>query len=100
MKNTIYIFLFLLNSFSTISQDKNIFHDRSYWTQNPSIEQIEKDIKEGNQIDQLDKFDFDAVSWAIIEKTDNPESHIPHRVKEIYIIYECKRENFNVILHM
>ena len=55
MKNTVYIFLFLINSFLTISQDKNIFHDRSYWTTNPSIEQIEKDINEGNKIDELDK---------------------------------------------
>jgi len=90
MKNTIYIFLFLLNSFSTISQDKNIFHDRSYWTQNPSIEQIEKDIKEGNQIDQLDKFDFDAVSWAIIEKTDN---------KTIYHLLKKEGNHVNKLTH-
>ena len=83
-------FLFLLNSFLTISQDKNIFHDRSYWTKNPSIEQIEKDIKEGNQIDQLDKFDFDAVSWAIIEKTDN---------KTIYHLLKKEGNQANKLTH-
>ncbi len=90
MKNPIYIFLFLINSFLTLSQNKNLFHDRSYWSKNPSIEQIEKDIEEGNKIDELDKFDFDAVSWAIIEKTDN---------KTIYHLLKKQGNHVNKLTH-
>ena len=90
MKKKIYIFLFLINSFLTLSQNKNIFHDRSYWTKNPSIEQIEADIKAGNKIDELDKFDFDAVSWAIIEKTDN---------KTIYHLLKKQGNEVNKLTH-
>ncbi|MEL6813108.1 MAG: ankyrin repeat domain-containing protein, partial [Bacteroidota bacterium] len=38
---------------------------------NPSVEQIKRDIQQGNDAAQLNEFAFDAVSWALIEKVDN-----------------------------
>jgi len=53
------------------AQKSNIFLDRNYWKSNPSIENIKQKITEGNDVSELDRFAFDAVSWAFIEKVDN-----------------------------
>jgi ankyrin repeat protein len=53
------------------AQESNVFHNRNFWKTNPSIQTIEKFIAEGNDITSLNKNAFDAVTWALIEKTDN-----------------------------
>lgn len=50
---------------------KNVFLDRAYWKGNPSIEDIDQKIAEGNNITALNGAAFDAVTWALIEKADN-----------------------------
>jgi len=69
MRNYLFIFFFVLANF-VIAQD-NIFHDRNFWKQNPSIEKIEILISQGNDISSLNSNAFDAVTWALIEKVDN-----------------------------
>ncbi|MEE9408623.1 MAG: ankyrin repeat domain-containing protein [Polaribacter sp.] len=64
------IFALIINS-SLIAQKSNIFHNRNFWKANPSIETIDKKITEGNDISQLNSNAFDAVVYAILEKTDN-----------------------------
>lgn len=54
-----------------ISQEKNVFLERDYWKNNPSIETIEKDINNENDITELNKYGFDPVTWAILEKVSN-----------------------------
>lgn len=63
--------LILLISTPFFAQESNVFLDRAYWKSNPTIADIDKKIKEGNDIAQLNKAAFDAVSWALIEKVDN-----------------------------
>ncbi len=64
--------LFLLGMpIMAIAQDANIFLDRAYWKSNPTIEDIDKNIAEGNDISALNSFAFDAVSLALIQKVDN-----------------------------
>lgn len=61
-----------LSIFSTsFAQNKNVFHDRNFWKENPSIDTINKYINEGHDPASLNRFSFDAVSWALIENTDN-----------------------------
>ncbi len=50
---------------------ENVFLDREYWKANPSIAKIEKDIAAGNDIAELNSGMFDAVCFALLEKTDN-----------------------------
>ena len=54
-----------------VSAQKNVFLDRAYWKSNPDIEQIDKDIVAGNDPTALNRFAFDAISFALIEKVDN-----------------------------
>ncbi|WP_298517115.1 ankyrin repeat domain-containing protein [uncultured Kordia sp.] len=73
MKNIkIYpVCLLLLFVGMALGQQSNEFLSRAYWKTNPSIADIDQKIANGNDIAQLDRNMFDAVSMAIIEKTDN-----------------------------
>jgi ankyrin repeat protein len=66
-----FILIALFTSTTIVAQKKNAFLDRAYWKKNPSIEEIDAKIKAGNDIAALNRFAFDAVSWALIEKVDN-----------------------------
>mgnify|MGYP000341217486 CR=1 FL=1 len=70
MKNT-FIISFCFFVTSAFAQKNNIFHDRDFWKQNPEISEIERLIKDGNDITSLNANAFDAVTWALIEKADN-----------------------------
>jgi len=50
---------------------ENLFLNRAYWKANPSIAHIEKDIAAGNNVTELNSAMFDAVCYALMEKTDN-----------------------------
>ncbi|AUP80627.1 ankyrin repeat domain-containing protein [Flavivirga eckloniae] len=62
------VFLLLV---STLQAQENIFWKRDFWKNNPTIEVIEQKIKEGNDIAALNPYGFDAVVYAILEKTPN-----------------------------
>ncbi|MEM6685135.1 MAG: ankyrin repeat domain-containing protein [Bacteroidota bacterium] len=53
------------------AQNTNEFLSRAYWKTNPSIADIDKKIANGNDIAELDRNMFDAVTMALIEKVDN-----------------------------
>ncbi|WP_299609384.1 ankyrin repeat domain-containing protein [uncultured Aquimarina sp.] len=65
---TCLILVFVLTK---MTAQQNVFLDRAYWKANPTIDQIDKDIANGNDPTELNRFAFDAVSWALIEKVDN-----------------------------
>ena len=68
-----YLFLLFLIGITTIvkAQESNVFLSRDYWKTNPSIEEVKREIQKGHSISELDRYDFDAVSWAILENVDN-----------------------------
>lgn len=70
MKKRIVVLGLLVLSVLSYGQD-NPFLDRTYWRTNPSIQDITQKITEGHDISALNGSMFDAVSWALIEKTDN-----------------------------
>ena len=66
------IFLLLISiSCSCFSQEKNILLSRDFWKSKPSIEKIDSCIIAGNDVAALNKYAFDAVCWAILEKNSN-----------------------------
>lgn len=52
---------------TTFGQGENVFINRSYWKEQPSIEKIKADIEKGNAIAELDGHHFDGTTWAILE---------------------------------
>jgi len=63
--------VFILASTFSIGQTKNVFLERNYWHENPSIEKIKKDIQTGNNIAELNSNKFDAVVYAILKDVSN-----------------------------
>ena len=64
------VLLLLVCSYTGIAQ-KNIFLQRDYWKENPSVEKIKKDIEAGNDPTELNPNAFDAIVYALLEKVDN-----------------------------
>ena len=67
------LLLLITIGITTISnaQEGNVFLNRDYWKSNPSIADVKQEIEKGNSVSELDRYDFDAVSWAILESVDN-----------------------------
>jgi ankyrin repeat protein len=53
------------------AQTKNVFLEREFWETNPSIEDVEQKITEGNDPAALNPAGFDAVVYAILQNSDN-----------------------------
>ena len=64
--------------FSNYLSQENIFLERSFWKKQPNISVIDSCIKAGNDPTELNKFAFDATSWAIIE--NNPIETIKYLI--------------------
>ena len=67
--NLILVSLFLV--LFSFGQSENIFLERSYWKENPTIEEVKSKIKKGNNPSEFNQHKFDAVTWAIIERVTN-----------------------------
>lgn len=50
---------------------QNVFLNRDYWKNSPSLEQVKADIKAGNDATELNRYAFDATIYALLEKADN-----------------------------
>lgn len=56
----------------TLAQDsKNVFLERDFWEEKPTVAVVQQKIKEGNNPSELTKHGFDAVTYAIIGKAPN-----------------------------
>ncbi|MEM9897073.1 MAG: ankyrin repeat domain-containing protein [Bacteroidota bacterium] len=69
MKRIAGAFLILLGvSAYAQENESNVFHDRKYWKENPSIKDVKQKIAEGNSPTALTEYNFDAIGYAILEK--------------------------------
>ncbi len=93
------------------AQTKNIFLDRSFWKNNPTVELIEQKIKEGNDATASNSGGFDAVSQAIL--ADAPNEVIKHLLtkkgndvnkithdKRTYIFWAAYKNNVEIMKHL
>jgi ankyrin repeat protein len=62
--------LLALGSLGAFAQ-KNIFHDRAYWTSAPSVASIQENIQKGNDPAELTSSNHDPVAMAISAKAPN-----------------------------
>jgi len=68
IKNFI-VFVFLIGALKA-QEKKNIFLDRAFWKSKPNLEEVKQKITEGNDPAALSKHSFDAISYALLEKSD------------------------------
>ena len=79
LSSKLYILIFIQSIiFSNYFSQENIFLERSFWKKQPNISIIDSCIKAGNDPTELNKFAFDAASWAIIE--NNPLETIKYLI--------------------
>jgi len=107
----LFLTLLTLFSISAASAQENVFLDRTYWKANPSIEKIEKDIAAGNDITELNSNMFDAVCYALLEKTNNatvkymlgkngnPVNKLTHDGRT-YIFWAAYRNNLEIMEYL
>lgn len=69
LKTTLLLSLCIISSIVT-AQNSNIFLKRDFWKTNPTIQQVEQKIKEGNSATKLNRFGFDAIVYALLENAD------------------------------
>tara|TARA_B100001146_G_scaffold225193_1_gene247534 strand:- start:10366 stop:11871 length:1506 start_codon:yes stop_codon:yes gene_type:complete len=61
---------FLLISILGFGQSENVFLDRSFWKQQPSLKTVQEKVAEGNDPAAMTPYAFDPVIYATLEKTD------------------------------
>ena len=65
------LLFFVIPSSMLFGQTSNVFLNREFWKSDPSISMIDKQILLGNDVSELNKFAFDGMSYALIEKVNN-----------------------------
>lgn len=71
MKRKIAFGLFTALIINLHATGQNKLLDRNFWKSNPSMEKIKSLVAEGNDPSDLNRYSFDALSWAIIENADS-----------------------------
>jgi ankyrin repeat protein len=100
----------LLFSSEMVAQE-NVFHSRDFWKTNPSLEQIDLAIAEGNDPSALNDNAFDAVVYALLEKTNDTTvkylltldgNAIEKRTHDsrTYIFWAAYKGNVNIMKHL
>jgi len=65
------LFWVVLFTLSPGFAQENLFLQRDFWKGDPSIEEVEAAIADGNDVTELNRYMFDAVSYAFIERVNN-----------------------------
>ena len=103
--------LTILFTASTFAQKANIFHNRSFWKTNPSIENVDKKISEGNDVSELNNNAFNGIVYAILENANTKT--IKHILKKAgnkankkthdgrtYIFWAAYNNNIEIMKHL
>lgn len=104
---TIISVLLLLGVFNVNAQ-KNIFLGGEFWNESTTIEQVEAEIKKGNNPTEFNAFNFDATAYAILNKVPfetmkfllsikgNEVSKITHDGRN-YLMWAGYKGNFELV---
>ncbi len=91
--------------------NENVFLERSFWSSNPSIDLIKEKMASGHDVAELSSNGFDAVAWALIEKTENATvifllqqegnklSKLTHDGRT-YIFWAAYRDNLEIMQYL
>ncbi len=110
LKLTLLLSLYFICSIVS-AQKSNILLKREFWKTNPTIEQVEEKIKEGNSATKLNRSGFDAVVYALLEdanenvikhlltKDGNDVNKLTHD-KRTYIFWAAYKGNIELVKHL
>lgn len=66
----LFVLVLLLTSHFVFTQENNVLLDRSYWKGSPDLSDVKAKIEAGNDATVFNSNAFDALTYAILEKTD------------------------------
>lgn len=107
---SITLLVLLVSSYTGIAQE-NIFLQRDYWKNDPSVEKVKTDIKAGNDPSQLNGNAFDAVVYALLEEVNDATityllsqegNGVEKRTHDsrTYIFWAAYKGNVNIMKHL
>lgn len=64
------VIIIFLTVFSADAQNSNVFLDRGYWIENPTLTTVKQRIDEGNDATVFNENGFDATTYALITNVD------------------------------
>ncbi|MBW2961966.1 ankyrin repeat domain-containing protein [Mesonia aestuariivivens] len=110
MKKILIVAVFAF-MFSGLFAQENVFLQREFWGENPSVASIKEKIKEGNDPKEFNRSHFDGVTIAIL--ADAPVEAITYllNLKEVdvnkrthdgrsYLVWAAYKGNFSVIKYL
>ncbi|MFT5891986.1 MAG: ankyrin repeat protein, partial [Dokdonia sp.] len=112
MKSLHYITLLVLLVFSyTGIAQENVFLQRDYWKNDPSVAEVKTNIKAGNDPSQLNGNAFDGVVYALLENVNDATityllsqegNGVDKRTHDsrTYIFWAAYKGNVNIMQHL
>jgi len=103
--------LFLMIGVVAYTQTTNELLDRDFWKQQPSVEKVKAKIEAGNDPTELNRFAFDPMVWAILEKAPmetlkylltlegNGVNKLTHD-ERTYIFWAAYKDNLELMQHL
>lgn len=108
---SIFVILLVLVCSSELLAQENIFLSRDYWKTNPAVKEIKLSITENNNPSELNKNAFDAIVYALLEKTNDAtikyllaleSNDVEKRTHDsrTYIFWAAYKGNINIMKHL
>ncbi|MEM1257182.1 MAG: ankyrin repeat domain-containing protein [Bacteroidota bacterium] len=95
----------------TFGQSKNIFLERDFWKNDPTVREIKKQIRLGNDPTEKNEFAFDGTGYAIIDNAplesikymltlEGNEVTKPTHGGATYLLWACYKGNLELMQHL
>ena len=90
------------------SKDSNMLLERDFWKSRPSLSEVQASVNSGNDPTALNRYQFDALSWALIESAPkdvllyllefegNPINKLTHDART-YVFWAAYRDNLDFV---
>lgn len=109
MKRILLGLMFL--SLNLTAKETNVFLQRDFWKQNPSVEKVKELMAKGHDIAAMTKHQFDGMVWGLLENTSvetlkfvlkqkgNGSKKITHDGRN-YLFWAAYKANLPMIKHL
>jgi ankyrin repeat protein len=109
-KKNIFLILLLFFTFSLNAQENTLL-DRNFWKDKPILKTVKEKVKEGNDPSAFNRFSFDPVVYAILEKapmetlkfllsqSGNGVNKITHDGRS-YLFWAAYKDNLPLMKHL
>ena len=107
----IWVGVWACASFVSSAQTENELLNRDFWKTGPTLEHVRELVEAGNDPTSLNQFDFDPLSWALIENAEtnvlefllefegNGVNKLTHD-ERTYVFWAAYRDNLDFMMEL